>query len=253
MLDLYEFDLIYVGNKFFVQDRQRANLGDIESDVFNTISDVINRMEVYHNDYIYESIEECESMGEKVDVWDYRVKNLIENNLTLSLVDPKTFEKYLRIKNIDQNIFKKDFYVVKETKNGSSYYLFNDGEMAVIYTDNGSYAINVIGDIEANLIATKDIDDYKKGDMIDHFRGDGNQFREWLNQYSELFFDTDTFFNEENNKYKIEFESQNWYEVFFDNLQGEQEYSISLDADNLYDAIDEVKELIKETNKTCEI
>ena len=89
--------------------------------------------------------------------------------------------------------------------------------------------------------------------MIDHFRGDGNQFREWLNQYSELFFDTDTFFNEENNKYKIEFESQNWYEVFFDNLQGEQEYSISLDADNLYDAIDEVKELIKETNKTCEI
>ena len=253
MLNIYEFDLFYVGNKFFITDLQGANLGNIESCYFNDLDNIISNLTIYHEDYIYRPIEECEEAGEEPDEWDLRVKNLIQNSDNLSTIDVEKFKEYLQVKNIDKNAFKKDLYVIEEKYSGSSHHLFNDGEMAVIYTNNGSYSIEAIGDIEVNLVANQDFENYKNGDLIDHFRGDGKQFGKWIDQYTGSFFDMDMFFNGVNNKYKMEFESQNWYEVFFDNLQGEQEYSISLDADNLYDAIDEVKELIKDMNKDCEI
>lgn len=248
MLDLYEFDLIYVGNKFFVQDRQKANLGDIESDAFNNLSDVIDRMEAYHNDYIYDSIEECEDMGEVVSDWDYKVRNLIENSYRLNNINVNKFEEYLEVKNIDKTIFKRNMYVAKTNIYGSTYHLFNDGQMAVIYTDNGSYSIDVIGDIEANMIANSDFADYKRGEMLDHFRGNGNNFCEWLDQYNNQYLDKALILDGVHSKYKLELVSNNWYEVFYDNLDGEQEFSETLDADNLYDAIDEVKRMIKEIN-----
>ena len=253
MLDLYEFDLICVGNKFFVQDRQKANLGDIESDSFNSLSEVIDRMEIYHNDYIYDSIEECEDMGEVVSDWDYKLKNLIENSQRLNNINVNKFEEYLEVKNIDKTIFKRNMYVAKENIHGSTYHLFNDGQMAVIYTDNGSYSIDVIGDIEANMIANSDFADYKKGEVLSHFRGNGNNFCEWLEQYNNRILDKALILDGIHSEYKLELVSNNWYEVFYDNLNEEQEFSETLDADNLYDAIDEVKQMIKEIDMKQEL
>lgn len=39
-------------------DRQGANLGEIESDVFTSASEIIDRMSTYINDYFYRDLEE---------------------------------------------------------------------------------------------------------------------------------------------------------------------------------------------------
>lgn len=59
LLDLYEFDLMYnTDGTLSVIDRQRANLGGIEEDTFNTLAEVLDRMDAYHNDYIVNGLEE---------------------------------------------------------------------------------------------------------------------------------------------------------------------------------------------------
>lgn len=60
MLDLYEFDLAVDDEGFWrVVDRQAGNLGGIEQEQFNTLADILDRMEAYHNDYIIEDLEKC--------------------------------------------------------------------------------------------------------------------------------------------------------------------------------------------------
>ena len=60
MLDLYEFDLAVDNEGFWrVVDRQAGNLGGIEQEQFNTLADILDRMEAYHNDYIIEDLEKC--------------------------------------------------------------------------------------------------------------------------------------------------------------------------------------------------
>lgn len=60
LLDLYEFDLALDEENYWrVIDRQGGNLGGIEQEQFNTIADIVDRMDAYHNDYILRSLEEC--------------------------------------------------------------------------------------------------------------------------------------------------------------------------------------------------
>lgn len=60
LLDLYEFDLALDEKNYWrVIDRQGGNLGGIEQEQFNTIADIVDRMDAYHNDYILRSLEEC--------------------------------------------------------------------------------------------------------------------------------------------------------------------------------------------------
>lgn len=59
MLDLYEFDLaVDEENYWRVIDRQGGNIGGIEQDQFNTIADIIDRMDVYHIDYIIDPLSD---------------------------------------------------------------------------------------------------------------------------------------------------------------------------------------------------
>lgn len=59
LLDLYEFDIIVNEDlTLSVRDRQGANLGNIEEDKFNTFTEIIDRMEAYHYDYIVKSMED---------------------------------------------------------------------------------------------------------------------------------------------------------------------------------------------------
>ena len=41
-----------------IYDRQGANLGDIDEDRFNNAGQILDRMEIYINDYIYRDLEE---------------------------------------------------------------------------------------------------------------------------------------------------------------------------------------------------
>ncbi len=59
ILAIEEFGLIkYKDGTWGLFDGQGANLGDIESDRFNTMTEILERMEIYHIDYFEESIVE---------------------------------------------------------------------------------------------------------------------------------------------------------------------------------------------------
>ena len=99
MLDFYEFEL-YVDeqtNQFALSDNQHANLGDIEEDRFDTLLDVIDRMEVYHNDYIYESYEACIYEGEESSFWDLICVDFLESEVISEIaktIVPNFFEQH---------------------------------------------------------------------------------------------------------------------------------------------------------------
>lgn len=59
-LELIEFRLEKDKNgKFHLRDLQGANLGDIESDSFDNADEILDRLEVYHIDYIINDIEDA--------------------------------------------------------------------------------------------------------------------------------------------------------------------------------------------------
>ena len=67
LLDLIEFRLIKYPDGWGLVDRQGANLGDIESDRFDSSVTLIDRLEVYVRDYIVSDIEEDCDCGEYHD------------------------------------------------------------------------------------------------------------------------------------------------------------------------------------------
>jgi hypothetical protein len=59
ILDIEEFVMVrYQDGTWGLQDRQGANLGDIESERFENMAQVLDRMEIYHIDYFEESVME---------------------------------------------------------------------------------------------------------------------------------------------------------------------------------------------------
>lgn len=59
-LDLTEFRLLkHKDGTFSLEDRQRANLGDIEDDRFTSASEILDRMDIYIQDYLIRDIEEA--------------------------------------------------------------------------------------------------------------------------------------------------------------------------------------------------
>lgn len=61
VLEVSEVDADELGTTnalvFNLVDEQRANLGDIEDDYFDNLNGVLDRMEIYHNDYLYDDLE----------------------------------------------------------------------------------------------------------------------------------------------------------------------------------------------------
>ena len=59
-LELTEFRLLkHKDGTFSLEDRQRANLGGIEDDRFETASEVLDRMDIYIQDYLIVDIEDA--------------------------------------------------------------------------------------------------------------------------------------------------------------------------------------------------
>lgn len=82
VLDLYEFQLYVNKNqKFALIDNQHADLGNIEEEEFDTLADVVDRLDAYHEDYIYHTIREGE-YGE----WDCLVIDFLESDIMASLL-----------------------------------------------------------------------------------------------------------------------------------------------------------------------
>ena len=59
-LDLTEFRLLkHKDGTFSLEDQQCANLGDIEDDRFTSASEILDRMDIYIQDYLIEDIEDA--------------------------------------------------------------------------------------------------------------------------------------------------------------------------------------------------
>lgn len=59
-LNITEFRLLkHKDGTFSLEDQQCANLGDIEDDRFDTASEVLDRMDVYIQDYLIADIEDA--------------------------------------------------------------------------------------------------------------------------------------------------------------------------------------------------
>ena len=58
-LDLTEFALEKDDKGYWLNDRQGADLGNISDDRFETAAEIVDRMDIYHTDYILTDIDEC--------------------------------------------------------------------------------------------------------------------------------------------------------------------------------------------------
>lgn len=59
-LNITEFRLLkHKDGTFSLEDQQCANLGDIENDRFTSASEILDRMDVYIQDYLIEDIEDA--------------------------------------------------------------------------------------------------------------------------------------------------------------------------------------------------
>lgn len=94
MLDLYEFRVFKAKNEdgeevLKLEDLQGANLGDIESEEFADYMQIVDRMSIYHNDYIVRDLEEyLDAIGIK---YSY---STLEELLNICVENIKELEDY---------------------------------------------------------------------------------------------------------------------------------------------------------------
>lgn len=75
LMELYEFRVYKATNEngdeiLKVEDLQRGNIGDIESDEFNDCCDILERMECYHDDYIVKALADYLDYADNIaDEW----------------------------------------------------------------------------------------------------------------------------------------------------------------------------------------
>lgn len=98
ILDLEDFDVDVVevadgdwgtSLEFKLIDKQGGNLGNIESEQFDNLASIIDRLDIYHNDYLYKSFEERKNAGEVIERndWDRKILMFIESNYCGGLLE----------------------------------------------------------------------------------------------------------------------------------------------------------------------
>ena len=95
-LDLTEFALIKYEDGFGLEDRQGANLGDIEDDRFETAEQIFERMSIYIDDYIDEDLCDvwvdelgfsCDEIPDTIEGWLDHKEELKKYQYEIDLID----------------------------------------------------------------------------------------------------------------------------------------------------------------------
>ncbi len=86
--------LFYEENGFYLQDTTGTNLGGIESERFDTLAEVIDRLDIYHNDYFWEA--DCDRTADELDPVNYDLENVafLESDYCAELLSQITPAKY---------------------------------------------------------------------------------------------------------------------------------------------------------------
>ena len=132
LLRQYDFD-IYIEkdengkNIFKLKDLQGGNLGNIESEKFHNLADILNRLDIYHYDYIFQPLEEKLEEGEKIENndWDLIASRFLKSNKVqekLSQVYPFNFNDNFdlditdKLKNyLDKEEFSLIYYYIAKS------------------------------------------------------------------------------------------------------------------------------------------
>lgn len=101
LLNVYDFQLVIginenLENTFRLKDIQEGNLNGIEQEEFYTLADIIERLDSYHQDYVYNILEmkQEDNIKLKKDDWDLVTKRYLESNTVakvLSEIHPKEY------------------------------------------------------------------------------------------------------------------------------------------------------------------
>lgn len=101
LLHVYDFQLVIginedLKNIFKLKDIQEGNLNEIEQEEFYTLADIIERLDSYHQDYVYNNLEmkQEDNIKLKKDDWDLVTKRYIESDTVakvLSEIHPKEY------------------------------------------------------------------------------------------------------------------------------------------------------------------
>ncbi len=95
-LELTEFSLIKYEDGFGLEDRQGANIGDIEDDRFETAEQIFERMSIYIDDYIDEDlcnvwVDElgfsCDDIPDALEGWLDHKEELKKYQYEIDLID----------------------------------------------------------------------------------------------------------------------------------------------------------------------
>ena len=115
MLQVYDFELIIDINKdlenvFRLNDIQNGNLNGIEQEEFYILSDIIERLDTYHQDIVYTPLENKQSNNEKIakDDWDLVAKRYLENETVVRVLNEIDTKKY------DDLISKKEKFHIQD-------------------------------------------------------------------------------------------------------------------------------------------
>lgn len=87
ILNVYDFEIIIDINEdldkvFRSHDIQGGNLGEIDKETFFTLADIIERLDLYHQDYVYNPLEIKQNDNVKIqkDDWELITKRYLEND-----------------------------------------------------------------------------------------------------------------------------------------------------------------------------
>ena len=123
LMNDYNFK-VYVENSkedekiFKLNDLQGGNLGNIESEEFDNLASIIERLEIYHNDYITNYLEERIMQGEVIEKYDLTVLEelFINNNYILKVLHEITPEWYLNLIDYAKSLNSKEIVEVIENE-----------------------------------------------------------------------------------------------------------------------------------------
>lgn len=102
IMQVYDFEIMIdinenLENVFKLNDIQKGNLGGIEQEEFSTLADIIDRLDSYHQDYIYTPLGLKESNNEKLpkEDWDLVAKRYLENDTVAKVLSEIHTKEYV--------------------------------------------------------------------------------------------------------------------------------------------------------------
>lgn len=117
-------DRVQPGVYFRLNDNQCANLGGIEDEYFSSLSDVIGRMEIYHEDYFFSDLSEryddgdvsAENEHDSDNLWSVLCAKLLKSRIFYDLLDDSPCDEYINSYDLsyEEMVTLKDFLYEKE-------------------------------------------------------------------------------------------------------------------------------------------